>query len=465
MRKLAHEAERRWAGDPRPTLERLQDRGREAMTDLRLLLGLLRDAPPGPPGARSSATSWAGDAASTRPASGRHGVLRLDVVVASLAVLDAGAWAVASHVVPTLPPVTPLAAALSCLAAATVVGRTIAPGPSAVAAGVVVVLATLVSQPVGAGLWVVLTVGGLAWSCAAVERRATWAVLGPVTLAAAFVHKHARYEPENLPITLVVLVGGVLTGVLVRTSRARAAQADAAARRRRAELDAAAGEARDAERRTVARDLHDVVSGGIGVIVLQAGAAQTLHGSDPERARRALRAVVTTCDHALVELDRLLAELQGAAPGPGSATRSRPDVEALVERMRTAGLRVERAVVDVPPGADDLPCWSVVHRVVQEALTNVLRHAPGSSVSLSVHLVDDGPDLAVDVVDDGPGPAATSLRGYGLVGLAERVEQAGGRLVAGAEPAGGFGVHARLPGSTTAPARAVPHHLARDVPG
>jgi signal transduction histidine kinase len=118
-------------------------------------------------------------------------------------------------------------------------------------------------------------------------------------------------------------------------------------------------------------------------------------------------------------------------------------------------------VVDVPPAAHRLPCWSAVYRVVQEALTNVLRHAPGSAVRLTVRLVDDAREIAVDVVDDGPGPATTSLRGYGLIGLAERVEQAGGRLVAGAEPAGGFGVRARLP---TSPGPAVPSGAPHPLP-
>lgn len=459
MRELALEAQLHWDGHPEGALDQLQQRGREAMTDLRLLLGLLRDPP-------ATTTAFGSSAASTDraavggPGAGRGTVRRLDIVMASLAVLDAAAWAAASHVTATLRPLTALGAVLSCLAAATVLGRTIAPGPATVAAGGVVLVGTLAGHPVGAGFWAVVTVGGLAWSCAAVERRAGWAVLAPLVLAAALVHKHARYEPENLLIGLLVLVGGALAGLLVRVARIRAARAEAAASTRLAELDAAAGEALDAERRTVARDLHDVVSGGIGVIVLQAGAAQTLHGSDPPRAWRALEVVISTCDHAMHELDRLLAELDHTGSTPGSPIRGRRDLDALVQRMQYAGLHLETVVIDIPRAAQDLPCWSVAYRVVQEALTNVLRHAPSAAVHLGLRLADAGRELAVEVVDDGSAAVTPSLRGYGLVGLAERVQQAGGRLVAGPEPAGGFGVHAHIP--VDAVARARP--LIQDVP-
>jgi signal transduction histidine kinase len=234
-------------------------------------------------------------------------------------------------------------------------------------------------------------------------------------------------------------------------SRTRGAIARAQADRRSAELAAAAGQAVHTERLAVARDLHDVVSHAISVIVVQAGAAQALYPIDPARARAALGVVDQTANETLTELDRLVLAIGDGVMGAalpssvGAVAHDEADLRALVQRMRRAGLRIDLTLDDSVTGDTATACY----RIVQETLTNVVRHAPGARVWVTIDHQAVG--TTVDVTDDGPGPATDSQRGYGLVGIAERVERFGGKLQAGPGPDGtGFRVHARLPSPTVA---------------
>jgi signal transduction histidine kinase len=447
MRALASVAAAELPRDPRVALEEIAQHGRHAMTDLRRLLGLLREAPDPEPH---------GDVPAAGPS---RRIRRSDVAIWVVAVLDPFLWIIgdANRIAGT--PVTVVGLALSGTVAGTALLRTVAPGVGAVTAAGLMAVGTALDRPVGngGGLSAIFLLGGLVWACASTESSRRWAVAGPVALTAAVAHRHSSYEPENLPIMLVILGTALVAGLGSRVVHRRADRAASAAGSRRAELSEAAEEALMAERRTVARDLHDGVSGGVGVIVMQAGAAAALWESDPARSRHALDVVVATCDTTLLELDGLLVELDrrdgeplaGDAAGlpPGGhalpVPRGPQDLASLVERMRAAGLDVT-VTLDLPPRPPPHPPgWSVAYRVVQESLTNVLRHAPGAHVTLEVR--DTGDHLDVDVADDGPGSSSTSLRGYGLVGLSERVEQVGGTLAAGAGPDGGFRVRARIP--------------------
>ena len=185
-------------------------------------------------------------------------------------------------------------------------------------------------------------------------------------------------------------------------------------------------------RREVAHELHDVVSHAVSLVAVQAGAAELAWPRDPEAARAGLQAIDETVSAALVDLD---AELWGEAPAPVWA-----DVADTISRLHAAGLTVSLETAGRPP--DHL--MPTVHRLVQEALTNVLKHAPGATAAV---LVASEPDRTrVEIIDDGPGPAP-SLPGYGLAGLEERVTAAGGTLVIGPTPQGGFAVRALLPHS------------------
>jgi signal transduction histidine kinase len=201
------------------------------------------------------------------------------------------------------------------------------------------------------------------------------------------------------------------------------------------------------ERARIARELHDAVAHSVSVMVLQAGGVRRLLGNDPsrEREREALAGVEETGRQAVQELHRMLGILRknddGAALAPSPSLRR---VAELVEQVRSAGLDASLSVsgepMDLAPGVD-----MSAYRIVQEALTNALRYAPGAAVGVTVTY---GRDLELEVRDDGArtnGRAPTKGSGHGIVGMRERAALFGGSLEAGPVPGGGFLVRARLP--------------------
>jgi signal transduction histidine kinase len=201
------------------------------------------------------------------------------------------------------------------------------------------------------------------------------------------------------------------------------------------------------ERTRVARDLHDVVAHALTVMVVQAGAARALAHNDPVRAGEALAAVEQTGREATSELDSLLGRL-----GLGGVDRAESllepedrSVTSLVDHAIDAGLRVE-LVIDGAPAPLDAGLELAVYRIVQEALTNVRKHAPGARTWVEIRYSPDGVEL--EVTDTGAATVTSSLlvpgAGQGLVGIAERAALFGGEAEAGPTPAGGFRVRARL---------------------
>jgi signal transduction histidine kinase len=236
-------------------------------------------------------------------------------------------------------------------------------------------------------------------------------------------------------------------GVATRISRHRAAElADLAAQLER-EREEKARLAVAAERARIARELHDIVAHGISVIAVQAGSGRHTLKADPEGAGEAFRAIESTSRQALVEMRRLLGllregnETATAAPPPGIDRHAE-----LIEQARGAGLSVS---VDVegepralPPGID-----LAAYRILQEALTNVRKHAPGGRAA--VQLRYRAHRFEIEVRDHGAGADAArpsvERGGHGLIGMRERVALYRGELDAGPLPDGGFRVHARLP--------------------
>jgi signal transduction histidine kinase len=197
------------------------------------------------------------------------------------------------------------------------------------------------------------------------------------------------------------------------------------------------------ERGRIARELHDVIAHAVSVIVVQAQAGPHLI-DDPPRATSAFHAIESSGRDALVELRRLLGILRsedeqlaiGPQPGLGS-------LRSLIEQVRASGLPVELRIEGDPvhlPAGIDLSAY----RIVQEALTNVVKHSGAEATEV---LVRYGPHaLELDVVDDGRGPVLSSNgSGHGLIGMRERVALYGGTLEAGTRAGGGYAVHARLP--------------------
>jgi signal transduction histidine kinase len=207
------------------------------------------------------------------------------------------------------------------------------------------------------------------------------------------------------------------------------------------EREAGAARARAEEQARIARELHDVIAHNVSVMVVQAAAANDVFDSRPESAREALRAIEASGRSALSELRRLLGVVRadGAdfAPTPGLDR-----LDDLVAQVRSTGLAVAVSIEGAPrplPAGVDLSAY----RVVQEALTNTLKHAQATRADVALRYRDA--ELDVEVRDDGSGGGNGEGEGHGLIGMRERVTAFGGSLAAGPATTGGFAVAARFP--------------------
>ena len=197
------------------------------------------------------------------------------------------------------------------------------------------------------------------------------------------------------------------------------------------------------ERNRIARELHDVIGHSVSVMTVQASAVRRLMRADQARERAALETVEATGREALAEMRRMVGVLRSASGAPDLAPPPRLDqLDRLVGNFRTAGLRVDVETggdpVALPPGLD-----LTAYRLVQEALTNTLKHADATGVVVSLQYRPEA--LVLSVRDDGRGPDDSARPGNGLTGMRERVAVFGGRLTAGAAPGGGYQLRAELP--------------------
>ncbi len=241
----------------------------------------------------------------------------------------------------------------------------------------------------------------------------------------------------------VLLLVAYTFGLLVAGLRRQAVEHQRRAERAEREQQEAAESAAAAERARIARELHDIVSHDVSLMVLQASVERQAHPDDSTAAT--LASIEATGREALAELRRMLGVLR--ADGEGAPLAPQPGVAQLpdlVENARAAGLPVRLVVagrpVPIPPGLD-----IAAYRIVQEALTNAAKHAAGADVTATVCYGDR--DLAIEVVDDGARTAPPALEGggHGLVGVRERVSVLGGTFEAAPRPDGGFRLRATLP--------------------
>ncbi|WP_322974273.1 sensor histidine kinase [Actinacidiphila epipremni] len=281
------------------------------------------------------------------------------------------------------------------------------------------------------------------------RRPAVGALIGGGVLLLVF---HDRtipdITPSFMPFVLLVPLGLAANTVHTWRQRLRAMQA---------EQETATRRAVDEERARIARELHDVVTHNVSMMTVQAGAARTVLAKEPEQAREALLAVESAGRAAMAELRHVMGLLSmstsgeaGAAdPAESLAAELAPQpglgqVGVLAERIRGTGVPVGLAVTGSPvplPAGVDLAAY----RVVQEALTNTVKHAAGASVAITV---DYRPgEVRVEVADTGgvPSPAAASGNGRGLMGLRERLAVYDGTLDAGPRGTGGYRVRAVIP--------------------
>jgi signal transduction histidine kinase len=248
---------------------------------------------------------------------------------------------------------------------------------------------------------------------------------------------------DDALLPLMVIGGALVAGRLVR---GRQLLADSLAERTaelELEREAHAQAVVAAERSRIARELHDVVAHSISVMGVQAGAVRRLLDAEQVAQRDALLSVEGTGRHALAEMRRMLGILRRSddelahAPPPSMA-----GVEELAEQVREAGvpvdLQIEGEVVPLGPGVD-----VSAYRIVQEALTNTLKHAGPARANVVVRYLDRA--LELEVIDDGRGAVENGGGGHGLIGMRERVALYGGELQTGPVQEGGYAVRARLP--------------------
>jgi signal transduction histidine kinase len=248
---------------------------------------------------------------------------------------------------------------------------------------------------------------------------------------------------DDFFLPLVAFGGAWLAGRLVQKRQLYAEAMEERARVLEREREANARMAAAEERVRLARELHDVVGHSVSVMVVQAGAERLAIGEERPETREALLAIERTGREALAEMSRLLGLLRKEGEGLALAPRpSLAQVDALVQTVRDAGvpirLSVEGERSSLPPGVD-----VSAYRILQEALTNVVKHAGPAEASVVVRY--GVREVELEVADNGRGALAGNGAGYGLAGMRERVELHGGTLEAGTGSRGGFVVRARLP--------------------
>ena len=270
-----------------------------------------------------------------------------------------------------------------------------------------------------------------------------WGVVGVLLVVEGALLPQSVASVGESVQAIVVLVVAVLVGLSVRSSRHFAAvQLAQLAREREQDVAAAAA----AERTSIAREMHDIVSHSLSVMISLAHGSAEIATKEPDRAVEGMREVARTGRGALGDMRRMLGVLRDAPDGrPADGATSTPGIEdlpALLERFRATGLPVNmRSTGDAPP---DAVMQLTVYRIVQESLTNALKYARGATrVAVTITFA---PDLVTVIVDD-DGTAdetAGDDLGRGLVGIGERVALYSGRVTTGPRDGGGWAMHAQL---------------------
>jgi signal transduction histidine kinase len=260
----------------------------------------------------------------------------------------------------------------------------------------------------------------------------------------------ARFAPAGDGVfgSIVFLTGlvtaALFLGTTVRTRREYLSALEDRARRLERERDQQARLAATAERTRIAREMHDVIAHSLSVVVALADGAAASQRKDPAEAEGAMQQVAATGRQALTEMRRLLGVLRDDEPATRAPQPTLARLDELLEDVRATGLTVQFTVTGAP---QPLPSTAeaTVFRVVQESMTNVLKHAQSVSV-VNVRVAWSPEALTVHITDDGHGPlSAASTRGHGLQGMRERVALYDGELTAGPTDTGGWQVRAHLP--------------------
>jgi signal transduction histidine kinase len=278
-------------------------------------------------------------------------------------------------------------------------------------------------------------------------------ILTVVGITALATQIYNELYPNGEPYLLNLFLGALVTavvigwGLLARVGRQHVLELRERTTRMEAEQRLRLEQARDAERRRIAREMHDVLAHRVSLLALHAGALEFRRDASPEEVAEAAGVIRANAQSALEELRQVIGVLrdgsEGDAPEPPQPTLA--DVPALVEESRAAGMRVRCKLVvpEVVPAA----LGRTVYRIVQEGLTNARKHAPAAAVDVTI---TGGEELVVEVVSRRPVGVAVAAAplpgaGSGLIGLTERVALAGGELAHGPDASGDFVLRATLP--------------------
>jgi signal transduction histidine kinase len=306
--------------------------------------------------------------------------------------------------------------------------------------GLVLLSLVYVGSETGANLFILIAA---VYSVALYGRDPLTAAL--VYLIAAAVHTARTPEVHGAGDWLweFVMFGLAFgAGLAMRAWHARTADLEQQASTLRREQETRAAAAAGEERRRIARELHDIVSHGLGVMVLQAGAADQVLDRDPARAHEVLGSIRAVGEEAIGQMGTLLGLIRDGQEIPLEPQPTLTDLDALVARTRAAGLPVE-LVVDGTRRALPAALELSAYRIVQEGLTNALKHASGANTTVTLRYGER--ELEVEVADDGSANGNGRGSRRGLAGMAERVAVFGGELEAGPGPAGGWVLRAALP--------------------
>jgi len=281
------------------------------------------------------------------------------------------------------------------------------------------------------------------------DRRQSVAGWAALVATAAFVDYQSSSAFSDFFWTLLILTLAWFFGVALGTRTEQAEELRERVEAAEREQALAAERAANDERSRIARELHDVVAHSVSVMVVQASGVRRLLHADQEREREALMSVEQIGRQALTEMRRMLGVMRtgteqppALAPQPGLQYLDR-----LVAQVEEAGLpvslRIEGELPELSPGVD-----LSAYRIVQEGLTNALKHAKGARAEVVVRYIDSSVEL--EISDDGPGVPDGDGMGHGLVGMRERVALYGGTLEAGPREGGGFVLRAQLPAEARA---------------
>ena len=270
----------------------------------------------------------------------------------------------------------------------------------------------------------------------------TWGVAGSPLIV----------EPETALLLVQLFIAVTLLSALTLAAqvaeRMHAQRALRASERARLRADLEVLDAAANERQRIASEVHDIVGHALSVVLLQAGGARRIVADHPQRARELMESIESTGRDAFRDLDAALGLVESSSdPALG---RGLADLDEMIGSVRTAGVAIDVTVEGEPRSLPRLVDWSAF-RIVQEALTNVVKHAEGTQARVSIRY--DPKELRIEVTDggslvstNGSGAVADGTRqGRGLVGMRERVTVLGGHLEAGVEPHAGFVVRACIP--------------------